>query len=166
MGFRDFMEYKYGVYSYGVIFREQIALRTVMNGEGDSFMSQRTIFVAVAALMFGATAWAHHNMSAIYDFNDKITMTGTLSKIDWRNPHIELIVATKNGGSEVQSWSLEGPSPSFFRTRDINKSDVETAIDKTVTAEASRARDGSRAGLLRTMTLPDGKVISACPQNC
>ena len=116
--------------------------------------------------MFAATAWAHHNMSAIYDFNDKITMTGTLSKIDWRNPHIELIVDTKNGGTAVQTWSLEGPSPSFFRARDINKSDVETALSKTVTAEASRARDGSRAGLLRTMTLPDGKVISACPQNC
>jgi hypothetical protein len=129
-------------------------------------MSHRTIFLAAAALMFAAPAWAHHNMSAIYDFNDKITMSGTLSKIDWRNPHIELIVDTKNGGTEVQSWSLEGPSPSFFRTRDINKGDVEIALNKTVSAEASRARDGSRAGLLRTMTLPDGKVISACPQNC
>ena len=129
-------------------------------------MSHRAIFLAAAAFMFAAPVWAHHNMSAIYDFNDKITMTGTLSKIDWRNPHIELIVDTKNGGAEVQSWSLEGPSPSFFRTRDINKVNIETALNKTVTAEASRARDGSRAGLLRTMTLPDGKVISACPQNC
>jgi hypothetical protein len=129
-------------------------------------MSQRAVFLAAAALMFVSTAWAHHNMSAIYDFNDKITMTGTLSKIDWRNPHIELDVNTKNGGTEVQSWSLEGPSPSFFRTRDINKSDVESALNKTVTAEASRARDGSHAGLLRTMTLPDGKILSACPQNC
>jgi len=128
-------------------------------------MSNRTVFFVAVALTFVATAWGHHNMSVIYDFNDKITMTGTLSKIDWRNPHIELIVDAKNGG-EAQTWSLEGPSPSFFRTRDINKSDVETALNKTVTAEASRARDGSRAGLLRTMTLPDGKVISACPQNC
>jgi hypothetical protein len=129
-------------------------------------MRYRTILLAAAAFMFAAPVWAHHNMSAIYDFNDKISMTGTLSKMDWRNPHIELIVETKNGGTEVQSWSLEGPSPSFFRSRDINKSDVETSIGKTVTAEASRARDGSHAGLLRTMTLPDGKVISACPQNC
>ena len=128
-------------------------------------MKLRTIFLAAAAFVFAAPVWAHHNMSAIYDFNDKITMTGTLSKIDWRNPHIELIVDTKNG-AEVQNWSLEGPSPSFFRARDINKSDVEAALSKTVTAEASRARDGSRAGLLRTMTLPGGKVISACPQNC
>ena len=129
-------------------------------------MIHRVTFLVAAALMLAATAAsAHHNMSAIYDFNDKVTMTGTLSKIDWRNPHIELIVETKNG-AEVQNWSLEGPSPGFFREREINKADVEAAIHKTVTAEASRARDGSRAGLLRTMTLPSGKVLSACPQNC
>jgi hypothetical protein len=100
-------------------------------------------------------------MSAIYDFNDKVTMTGTLSKIDWRNPHIELIVATKNG-AEVQTWSLEGPSPGFFREREINRTDVEAALNKAVTAEASRARDGSR---------PDSCAMTcrwqshfACPQ--
>jgi len=40
------------------------------------------------------------------------------------------------------------------------------AISQTVTAEVSRARDGSRLGLLRVMNLPGGKVLSACPQNC
>jgi hypothetical protein len=40
------------------------------------------------------------------------------------------------------------------------------AIGKAVTVEASRARDGSRSGLLRIITLPGGKVISLCPQNC
>jgi hypothetical protein len=129
-------------------------------------MSHRILFLVAAALVVAAaTASAHHNMSAIYDFNDKVTMTGTLSKIDWRNPHIELIVETKNG-AQIQTWSLEGPSPGFFREREINKSDIEAALQKTVTAEASRARDGSRSGLLRTVTLPNGKVISACPQNC
>jgi len=129
-------------------------------------MSRLTSFLTAAVILFAATAaWSHHNMSAIYDFNDKVTMTGTLSKIDWRNPHIELIVSTKNG-AEVQTWSLEGPSPGFFREREINRTDVEAALNKSVTAEASRARDGSRSGLLRTMTLPGGKVISACPQNC
>ena len=129
-------------------------------------MNHRITFLFAATLTFvAATVSAHHNMSAIYDFNDKVTMTGTLNKIDWRNPHIELIVETKNG-AEVQSWALEGPSPGFFRERDINRTDVEAALHKTVTAEASRARDGSRSGLLRTMTLPGGKVLSACPQNC
>ena len=129
-------------------------------------MSRRTIFAALAVMVFAGAASSHHNMSAIYDFNDRITMTGTLTKIDWRNPHIELVVSTKAGGTEVQTWALEGPSPTFFRTRDVNKSNIEAALNKTVTAEASRARDGSRSGLLRVMTLPDGKVLSACPQNC
>src|SRR5437867_5001570 len=130
-------------------------------------MNHRSVlFIALAAmLLVAASAWAHHNMSAIFDFNDRVTLSGTLTKVDWRNPHIELIVDAKSG-NQVQTWSFEGPPPSFFRARDINKSDVESALGKTVTAEASRARDGSRSGLLRVMTLPDGKVVSACPQNC
>ena len=128
-------------------------------------MTRRTIFLAVAALVLGTTVWAHHSMSALFDINDKITISGTLSKIDWRNPHIELFVETKRGGG-AETWSLEGPSPGFFRERDIKKSDIEAALNKTVTAEASRARDGSKSGLLRIMTLPDGTLISACPQNC
>jgi hypothetical protein len=109
-------------------------------------------------------------MSALFDFNDRVTLTGTLTKIDWRNPHIELIMDAKNAnaksGDQVQSWSIEGPPPSFFRERDVSKADFEAAIGKGVTAEASRARDGSRSGLLRTINLPNGKVVSACPQNC
>ena len=128
-------------------------------------MNRRIIFLVLAAAVFAGTASAHHNMGAIYNISDVVKVSGTLTKIDWRNPHIELHVNMKDG-TEVQIWALEGPPPSFFRTHDINKSDIETALNKTVTAEASRARDGSHAGLLRVMTLPDGKVISACPQNC
>jgi hypothetical protein len=130
-------------------------------------MTHRVCFLIVlAATLLAGSAWAHHNMSALFDFNDRVMLTGTLTKVDWRNPHIELIVDTKGSGDQVATWSLEGPPPSFFRVRNINRSDVEAAVGKTVTAEASRARDGSRAGLLRVMTLPDGKVVSACPQNC
>ena len=128
-------------------------------------MSLRTgVFIALAVVLAAGSAWAHHNMSALFDFNDRVTLSGTLTKIDWRNPHIGLTVDAKEG-NQVQSWSIEGPPPGFFRARDINKTDVE-ALGKTVTAEASRARDGSHSGLLRIMTLPDGKVVSACPQNC
>jgi hypothetical protein len=104
-------------------------------------------------------------MSAYFDFNDRVTITGTLSKIDWRNPHIELIVDTKDG-AQAQVWRLEGPSPGFFLDRDVRRADFDGALGKAVTAEASRARDGSTWGLLRTMTLPSGKLVSACPQNC
>jgi hypothetical protein len=121
---------------------------------------------AIATLLLAGAARAHHNMSAMFDFNDRVTLTGTLTKIDWRNPHIGLTVDVKGAGAEVQSWAIEGPSPGFFRTRDVNKTHVDAALGKSVTFDASRARNGSQSALLRTMALPDGHVLSACPQNC
>jgi len=111
-------------------------------------------------------AWAHHNMSALFDFNNRVSLSGTLTKYDWRNPHIYLTVDVKGDKDAVETWQVEGPPPSFFRLRDITKEDFENAFGKMVKFEASRARDGSRTGLLRVMTLPDGKLVSACPQNC
>jgi hypothetical protein len=131
-------------------------------------MSLRTrvcVGVAFALLAAGSAASAHHNMSALFDFNDRVTLNGTLTKMDWRNPHIYLSVDAKRG-TGTEEWSIEGPAPNFFRTREINKADIEMAIGKGVTAEVSRARNGSHSGLIRTLTLPDGRVVSACPQNC
>jgi hypothetical protein len=130
-------------------------------------MRRRTVgFIAVAFLLAASSSTAHHNMSAAFDFNDRVSLKGTLTKVDWRNPHIYLFVDVKRGGVDLESWSMEGPSPAFFRARDISSADFQTAVGKEVSAEASRARDGSRSGLIRTVTLPDGKVISLCPQNC
>jgi hypothetical protein len=129
-------------------------------------MSSRLIASGFLTVLLGAgSVSAHHNMSASFDFNNRVTITGTLAKVDWRNPHVELIVDAKDG-QQVQTWRLEGPAPGFFRDRDVSKADFEGAIGKAVTVEASRARDGSPWGLLRIMTLPSGKLVSACPQNC
>ena len=122
--------------------------------------------IALGVMLAAGTAWAHHNMSALFDFNQRFTRTGTLTKADWRNPHIYLTVEAKNDQGQAEKWSFEGPSPSFFRIRNIGKIDFENATAKTVTVEASRARDGSLRGLMRIITLPDGKVVSLCPQNC
>jgi hypothetical protein len=70
--------------------------------------------LALALIFLSATAGAHHNMSALFDFNNRVTLTGTLSKVDWRNPHIQLIVDGKNAdgknGEQVDTWAIEGPS--------------------------------------------------------
>ncbi len=122
--------------------------------------------IALAVVLAGST-WAHHSMSALFDFDQRITRSGTLTQVDWRNPHIYLRVDAKSDQGSVETWAFEGPSPSFFRSREsVGKSDFQNAIGGTVTVEASRARDGSRAGLIRMITLPDGKVVSLCPQNC
>ena len=128
--------------------------------------SRAKLFLLVFAVLMVAQAWAHHNMTAVFDFNDRVTVTGTLTAIDWRNPHTYFTVQVKGAGGAIESWQIEGPSPSFFRIRDVGKPDFEDSVGKSVTVEVSRARDHSTSGLLRVLTLPDGKVVSACPQNC
>lgn len=119
-----------------------------------------------AVLLSVKSVYAHHNMSALFDFNDRVTLTGTLSKVDWRNPHIYLTVDVKDVKGANETWLSEGPPPNWFRIRDIAKADFQSSMGQSLTIEVSRARDKSRSGLIRSITLPNGRVVSACPQNC
>lgn len=124
--------------------------------------------VVLSVFLFGA--WpvsAHHGMSAVFDFNQRFTRTGVLSRLDWRNPHVFLIVEVEEPDGRMVEWAYEGPSPNYFRRgRVANKSDFEDSIGKTVEVEASRARDGSNKGLIRGITLANGKFVPLCPDNC
>ena len=125
----------------------------------------RTRF-ALAAIVMAQQAAGHHNMTALFDFNDRVTLDGTLTNIDWRNPHTYMTVEVKAADGSAEKWLIEGPAPSFYRIRDLGKADFEATIGKTITVELSRSRDKSKSGLIRTLKLPSGKVVSACPQNC
>ena len=125
----------------------------------------RFLLITLAILMV-SQAQAHHNMTAVFDFNDRVTLNGKLTAVDWRNPHTYFTVEVKAANGAIESWQSEGPAPSFFRIRDVGKADFEDSVGKTVTVELSRARDHSRFGLIRTFTLSNGKIVSACPQNC
>ena len=105
--------------------------------------------VVFAGVLLGNTASAHHNMTALFDFNDRVTLTGTLSKVDWRNPHTYLTVDVKNAAGAMETWQSE-----------------DQIMVKALNLELRRARDKSLSGLIRTITLPNGRVVSACPQNC
>ncbi len=129
-------------------------------------MNRRIIASLALIPVLVGQVWGHHNMTAMFDFDQRFSRTGTLIKTDWRNPHVKLTVDAKTDQGQVETWSFEGPSPRFFRTRDVGKSHFENAIGDTVTVEASRARSGSLSGLMRMITLPDGTVVSLCPQNC
>ena len=113
-------------------------------------MKIRTLCTAFVVL-FAASAWAHHNMSAMFDFNQVVTRTGTLAELDWRNPHIYMLVDVEDGG-KTERWSFEGPPPGFFRSRNVDRPAFEASKGKSVTVEASRARDGSASGLIRQLT--------------
>ena len=129
-------------------------------------MTRLRVWFAFAAILLAHEATAHHNMTALFDFNDRVTLNGTLTKIDWRNPHTYMTVEVKAADDSMESWLIEGPAPSFYRIRDLGKADFEAIIGKTINVELSRSRDKSKSGLIRTLKMPNGKIVSACPQNC
>ena len=124
------------------------------------------IGVSFALTLAACTAWAHHSMSAVFDLNQRFTVTGTMSRVDWRNPHTYLTVEAMSDQGRMETWLFEGPPPTAFRVLKVGKVDFENAIGKQIKVEASRARDGSLRGLMRIISLPDGKVVLLCPQNC
>src|SRR6266513_1836737 len=98
------------------------------------------ISLAVAVLLFGTEALAHHNMTALFDFNDRVTLNGTLTQVDWRNPHMYLTIEVHGAAAgAAESWQAEGPSPTWFRIRDIGKADFEGSMGKMLSVELSRA---------------------------
>ena len=114
---------------------------------------------ALAILLTAGSLWAHHSFSTVYDLSKKFTVAGTLTKVGWRNPHIEVFLDAKGDRGQVEAWVIESRPPSWFRPRNIVKSDFENAIGQTVTVEAVRARDGSLSGLMQQITFPDGKSV-------
>ncbi len=64
-----------------------------------------------------APAWAHHTFSVEYDASKCGDMTGTLTKVDWENPHVYFYVDLKDADNQVSSWSFEAVSVAFLRCR-------------------------------------------------
>ena len=120
---------------------------------------QITVSVALVVVLAAGAAWAHHNNTR-FDADKRVTVTGTLSKLDWRNPHIYLYIDAKNDQGELETWSLECQPPNFFAIRKVSKADFEKVIGQGVTAQVSPARDGSPNGRLEKITLPDGRVVA------
>ena len=124
-------------------------------------MKKSMLASVVLAVTVTGSAWAHHNAAGAFDLNQqRFTKTGTLTEIDWRYPHISLSVDVTSDQGQVETWLFEGWSPSEMLNRGIGKSDCENSIGKTITVEASPARDGSLSGLIGKITLADGKAAS------
>ena len=122
-----------------------------------SVLAILTFFVAAGSLS------GHHNYSAIFDGSKRVALTGTLTKLDWRNPHIEISLDAKNDRGQAEAWVIEGGPPSFFSRNKISKSDLEKHMGQTVMLEIYRARDGTLLGTLLKITFADGTTLESNP---
>lgn len=103
-------------------------------------------------------ALLHHSFGAEYDVNQPITLTGTLTAIEWTNPHTHFYLDVKDASGKVVNWKLEGYNPSVL-VRTGWKKDVTMKVGDTITVFGWRARDGGNWAHSREITLPGGKKM-------
>ena len=114
--------------------------------------------LAVGLFCAAGSLWAHHSTSAEFDVTKRFTLTGTLTKVDWVNPHIVIYMSAKGGGAASSSeartgpagsvvransseeWKFETNPPAWFKRVGVNRSDFSKGIGQSVTVEGNRAR--------------------------
>ena len=123
---------------------------------------RRVLFAAAILLAGSLPSFAHHSPSAEFDVTRRMTLSGTLTKIDWVNPHIVVFIDAK-GGSGTEAWKFESNPPAWFRRVGVSRADFAKAIGQTVTVELNRAKDGSQYGYLLKITYADGNSLELIP---
>jgi hypothetical protein len=121
--------------------------------------SFRIILLANFALLAGVPVLAHHSFQAEFDAAKPVTLKGTLSKIDWINPHIYFYLDVKDDDGKVTTWTLESIPTGFMHRAGLTKTDFN--IGDNVTVLAYRAKDGTRAfGWVQEFTFPNGRKVA------
>jgi hypothetical protein len=94
-----------------------------------------------AALMLSGAAYAHHSFPAQYDINKPGTVTGMVTKVDWRNPHVYFFMDVKNPDGSITGWSFELANVSAMRSQGWSKETLHAG--DLLEVSGSLARDGS-----------------------
>ena len=118
----------------------------------------RTVCAAAAALLLATMRIsAHHAFTAEYDANKRVTVSGTVTRFEWTNPHAWLYVDGKDESDKVTSWSFEMGSPGGLLHRGWRRTELKKGDQ--VTVEGYRAKDGSNVANAGIVTMSNGRKL-------
>ena len=111
----------------------------------------------------GPTVFAHHSETAEYDASKPVKVTGTITKVEWLNPHVWFYVDVKDDSGKVITWGFSNAPPGALMRRGITKDALK--IGAEVTVEGVRARDGSNNASGRRVIYADGTNAFTATEN-
>jgi hypothetical protein len=117
------------------------------------------VLAGVVCALVAAPAFAHHSFAAEYDSAKPVTLKGTVTKMEWMNPHARFYVDVKDDAGTVANWELELGSPNGLMRRGWTRNSLKPG--DSVIIEGYLAKDGSKLANARNVTLADGRKIFA-----
>jgi hypothetical protein len=117
------------------------------------------VMMGLGVVVATMPAVAHHSFSAEYDRQQPLTLKGTVTKMEWINPHAWLYIDVKGPDGRVVNWAIEEGSPNALFKRGWTKNSVMPGLE--IIVEGYRAKDGSLKVNAGTVTLPDGRHMFA-----
>ena len=120
-------------------------------------MSRTLRTAAIALLVATARISAHHSFAAEYDENKRVTVSGTVTRFKWTNPHAWLYLEGKDESGTVAGWSFEMGSPNGLLSRGWRRTELKKG--DRVTVEGYRAKDSKNVANAGAVTMPDGRRL-------
>jgi len=112
-----------------------------------------TLLVALTA----PDAAAHHSFAAEFDANNPVTLHGTITKMEWINPHSWLHIDVKNADGTTTPWMIEGATPNTLLRRGFTREAIKSGMEITIVGY--RAKNGANRANGRDLVLTDGSRL-------
>jgi hypothetical protein len=118
--------------------------------------------LSLALFVSGGPALAHHSFGAEFDADEPVQVAGTVTKVEWMNPHARFYVDVKDGQGGIVKWNIELGPPAILQRLGWRRDSLK--IGDQVTVEGYSARDGSKMANAKKVTLADGRSVFAGSQ--
>jgi hypothetical protein len=119
----------------------------------------RIRLVAAAIWLFASalTASAHHSFAAEFDAEKPVRLQGTVTRVEWINPHTWIHIDVKQDDGQVVKWMIEGGTPNTLLRNGITKASLPVGTE--IVVDGYKAKDGRNRANGRDLRFPDGRQL-------